>query len=431
MTKILTHKTENTFVGTDTITATWLVSVILIASITYQALLTIANTHLFRITHSLIELAEVVIYLTCITILFRRIRPDIAITGLLVVAYLLVLAIVRHEVELSGLRNAIIPILFYWLGRNIGNVDYADRILKIAIGIVLFFGFFELFFLDWYIQLFDIFSYYVNGGVIQVTSDLIQSSSLNLNGMRPEGIGRTILPSLLGSHRISSVFLEPVSLGNFAVIVAAWGLSKQRDEFHQMLFFVGASVIMIALADSRYGMVTVALLMIMRLLPIERLRIAVSMLPLLTILMLVLIGMFYQGQYEDNFIGRLYSSGRVLVNFNLEMVLGLASYNTFFFDQGYAILLTRVGVLLMVLLWMAFWMIPMQDVRGERFRTYITIYISLILCVSGTALFALKTAGILWFLMGSYARLEQRKPVISLNSTNYRPTTPKVINDAH
>jgi putative polymerase len=119
------------------------------------------------------------------------------------------------------------------------------------------------------------------------------------------------------------------------------------------------------------------------------------------------------------------------VNFNLEMVLGLASYNTFFFDQGYAILLTRVGVLLMVLLWMAFWMIPMQDVRGERFRTYITIYISLILCVSGTALFALKTAGILWFLMGSYARLEQRKPVISLNSTNYRPTTPKVINDAH
>jgi putative polymerase len=45
-------------------------------------------------------------------------------------------------------------------------------------------------------------------------------------------------------------------------------------------------------------------------------------------------------------------------------------------------------------------MLKMADERGDRFRAYITLYMSLILCVSGTSLFALKTAGILWFLVG-------------------------------
>jgi putative polymerase len=48
-------------------------------------------------------------------------------------------------------------------------------------------------------------------------------------------------------------------------------------------------------------------------------------------------------------------------------------------------------------------MLKMEDERGNRFRIYITLYISLILCVSGTSLFALKTAGILWFLVGCAA----------------------------
>jgi putative polymerase len=48
-------------------------------------------------------------------------------------------------------------------------------------------------------------------------------------------------------------------------------------------------------------------------------------------------------------------------------------------------------------------MIKMRDEHGERFRTYIVIYMSLILCISGTSLFALKSAGVLWFLLGCCA----------------------------
>ncbi|WP_236905358.1 hypothetical protein [Collimonas arenae] len=89
-----------------------------------------------------------------------------------------------------------------------------------------------------------------------------------------------------------------------------------------------------------------------------------------------------------------------MLNLDLGMIFGLDGFNTSFGDMGYPSLFTRLGLLLCIFLWSAFWMLKMADERGNRFRTYITLYMSLILCVSGTSLFALKTAGILWFLVG-------------------------------
>ena len=180
------------------------------------------------------------------------------------------MAILRNQLDPKGFRDVLIPILFYGLGRQIGDIKYADRVLKLMVWIVLFFGFFELLYLDLYSRFFNIFSYYVSQGSLTAGSNWAKDSVLGLNGTRPEGIGRTILPALLGNHRISSVFLEPVSLGNFAVIIASWGLAKRREDFKDMLFFVAAALVMIALSDSRYGMITLAALVAMRCLPIGK-----------------------------------------------------------------------------------------------------------------------------------------------------------------
>jgi putative polymerase len=34
---------------------------------------------------------------------------------------------------------------------------------------------------------------------------------------------------------------------------------------------------------------------------------------------------------------------------------------------------------------------------------YVALYLALILCVSGTSVFAFKTSALLWFLLGSFA----------------------------
>ena len=387
--------------------ATAPVSVILFAATLYPALLCFMHTHFFRVVTSTVGFTEFLIYLACLVVLIRPVRIEFFIVATLVIAYLLLLTLFRGEIELKGFRDVMIPLLFYWVGRQVGSMDYADKILKRLIWVVLAFGLLELFFLDWYSWLFNIFSYYFSQGINTLPTNFVSDSLLNVNGIRPAGIGRTILPDLLGSHRVSSVFLEPVSLGNFAVIVAAWGLAKSRDEWRTALFFVAAAIVMITLSDSRYGIGALSLMLLIRGLPLQPLKFAVSVLPLVCLAALVLIGLFYQGDYADNIWGRLYVSGQALLAFNLPMLLGVEGANIFFYDMGYPYILTRLGLLLVVLLWFAIWMAKMQDKRGERFRIYIALYITLILSVSGTSFFALKTAGILWFLVGSSAKVLQ------------------------
>ncbi|WP_034381333.1 hypothetical protein [Herbaspirillum sp. CF444] len=376
---------------------------ILLSALTYQALLCAIHTNLHNISMTDVALAEAVIYLACIVILARRVQLELLVIGSLTAAYLLLWAILRNQLDPKGFRDVMIPILFYGLGRQLGSVPYADRLLKWMIALVLVFGFFELFLLDWFSRIFNIFSYYVSQGGLAAGSNWAKDSVLGLNGIRPEGIGRTILPSLLGNHRISSIFLEPVSLGNFAVIVAAWGLVKSREQIKETAFFVLAAAVMIALSDSRYGMITVALLVLLRCLPLGKHHAWMMLLPAVCVALLIFLATYFGTQYGDNIVGRLYVSGRTLQSLDLPMIFGLDGFNTNYGDMGYPSLLTRLGLLLCLFLWAAFWMINMQDPRGARLRASVTVYISLILCVSGTSLFALKTAGILWFLIGCMA----------------------------
>ena len=397
----------------DALASTKSVSVIVIGSVVYQALLALMHTHFFRASSLAVAAAEFLIYLACVLVLAKRIRLESVTIVALVLAYLFLLSIFRNALEFKGFRDVMIPLLFYWLGRHVADIGYADRILKVLVGVVLAVGFFEFFFLDQFTRLLNIFSYYVSTGTVTITTNFITDSALNLNGLRPEGIGRTIFPALLGSHRVSSVFLEPVSLGNFAVIVAAWGLSKPRAEYKQMLFFVLSAAILIALSDSRYGLIVVTSLIAMRIAVRGRLNVAVIILPFVAVVVLVLIGLFFEGGLADNIMGRLSWTGNTLLAFNVEKILGIQGFNIPYGDMGYAYLLSRWGVLLCIVLWAALWLVKMTDERGERFRTYAALYISLILTVSGTSFFALKTAGLLWFLMGSCTSLNAKKMPLS------------------
>ena len=372
---------------------------ILIGATVYQAVLCFVHTHFFKTTTAVVGAAELCIYIACAVLLLKRIELSFVAILAMVGAYLLSLALLRSSLDPKGFRDIIILVLFYFLGRNFGDVKFADRALKVIICIVLVMGFFELLLTDLYSNLFNVFSYYLSQGNM-TGNNWVEGSKLALNGVRPEGIGRTILPSLLGSHRVSSIFLEPVSMGNFSVIVAAWGLSKGGEQWRQMVLFCGAAAIMIALADSRYGMVTVALMILARLALHGVSNRMVMVLPFVCAVILVLFGMYYGSRYGDNIPGRLYSSGITMIGFGAAEIFGLAGYNVNFGDMGYSIILTRFGLLGLTVLWVCLWMMKMRDEPGERFRTYVVIYMSLILCISGTSLFALKSAGVLWFLLG-------------------------------
>lgn len=394
-------------------------SMIVFAAVAYPALLCFMHTHFFPVVTATVGTTEFLIYLACLIVLLRPVRVEFVVVATLVTAYLLLLSLFRGAVEIKSFRDVMIPILFYWLGRSVIDSGFADKLLRVLIWVVLIFGFFELFFLDWYSYLFNIFSYYHSQGINTRSTNFVSDSALNVNGMRPDGIGRTILPDLLGRHRVSSIFLEPVSLGNFATVVAAWGLAKSRAEWKSAAFFVVAGIIMISLSDSRYGIGAVSLMALLRAVPIRWTKLPVSLMPLVCISALLLFAVSFNGPYTDSVFGRLYMSGKSLLGLDASMLFGINSTLRFFYDMGYPYTLTRFGLLLAVFLWFAIWMVKMRDENGERFRIFVAIYITLLLSVSGTSLFALKSAGILWFLFGSCAATISRQfsPTLASEST--------------
>lgn len=387
-----------------------LVCTILVASVSYQAVLCLINTQIMPASRAMVGLAEAIILSACLPFLARRLLPGVIILALLVGALLCLLTLFSGQVDIKAFRDLIIPLSFFWLGCNLGRPEVGDRALKLALGVVLALGLVEFFFLDLYTEMLDIFGYYVNIGSLQPITEYVRDSRLQMNGIRPEGIGRTLLPDLLGPHRVSSVFLEPVSLGNFAAMTAAWGLSRDREHLRDALYFVGAAIVLMVLSDSRFALMSVSIMFAMRvLLPGALVNLAIFA-PFAAVALLVFLGLTVTGGVKDDFLGRLTISGWALVEFDLPLLLGAVPGESYA-DQGYAYVFSTFGLPLALMLWFSLWLLRMPDARSMRFRAFICVYISLILCVSGTSLFAFKSAGMLWFLLGCVLRNPAPVPI--------------------
>ncbi|GGY74376.1 hypothetical protein GCM10011613_19720 [Cellvibrio zantedeschiae] len=371
---------------------------IVVATVAYQAILCLLNTYGLHASRTLLGFSEAIILTACLPFITRRLLPGVITIIALSGAMFCLQSLVSGQVNIKTFRDLAIPLCYLWVGCNIGRVDLASRALTWAIWVVLVMGAMELFFIDQYTNFFDIFSYYVNTGNLDPVPTY-NNSKLQLNGIRPEGIGRTLLPELLGAHRVSSVFLEPVSLGNFATICAAWGLSLNKTELRKTVFFVVMAVVMIVISDSRFALTTVSLMIAMRLAIHGRALYLPVLAPFAAIALLIALGENGGKFVEDSFYGRLALSGNALHEFDIPMLFAM-TVSSPYADMGYAHLISAFGLPISLLLWFGLWLLPMPDEQGQRFRAFAAIYIVLILCVSGYSLYALKTSGVLWFLVG-------------------------------
>ena len=407
---------------------------IVIATVAYQAVLCLLNTYGLSASRALLGLTEAVLLSACVPFISRRLLPGIIIVIAISGAMFCLQALLSGQLNIKTFRDLAIPLCYLWLGCNIGRPDLASRALTYAIWVVLLMATFELFFLDQYTNVFNIFSYYVNTGNLEPVT-AYATSKLQLNGLRPEGIGRTLLPDLLGPHRVSSVFLEPVSLGNFATICAAWGLSLNKSELGKTAFFVAVAVVMIVISDSRFALTTVSLMVVMRLAIQGNALYLPIFAPFAALVLLIVMGIDGGKFVEDSFRGRLALSGQALHEFTVSTLFATTVAKPYA-DMGYAHLISAFGLPISLLLWFSLWFLPMPDEQGQRFRAFAAVYIVLILCVSGYSLYALKTSGVLWFLMGCCLKnpapiAKPAHPLQAVNTTVDMPLEPILLEVNH
>jgi putative polymerase len=294
----------------------------------------------------------------------------------------------------------VIPIAFFMLGIRADSVRLADALVRISAAIVLGVGLAELLFPDQFTKVLDIAKFYVNRGAM--VSDQAQlSSNLFISGMRPEQLGgRNLLP-FLGAHRVSSIFLEPVTAGNYGVLVVVWGLVRSLTERKLFWGMGAAGAAIVVLADSRFGAVFCVAALILALMPSFLTTAVAIVLPAVALagIFVAESEMAMSHAAGNGFASRLLLSASFLDRLSIANLFGVQSPSFTAYDSGYAYLFCGVGIVGALGFWLALWSLPSGSASFTMFRNQIAAYYAALLCVSNSA-FTIKFASLLWFLAG-------------------------------
>jgi putative polymerase len=328
---------------------------------------------------------------------------------ILLTLYLTFLALMRgigspEGPEIKIVRDFLIPVAFFWLGRTV-SLREVDRIVRWSAVAIIVVGLFEYFFLDTFLKYFNVIGFYIARGTAADTEAVrIASGGLMVSGVRPESQGRELLPWLLGSHRVSSIFLEPNSLGNFGIIVTLWAALRSRIDRAPWwgLFLLG--LVCIVLADTRFAAIFLVLGVAMVFLPPGIGNPLTAAMPFVAVLFLLIVITPADLSANDT-DSRLAYTAFVLSGFNILNWMGLAASSQQTFDAGYGYLVSEVGLVGMLALWLCFMSLRGKSRYFDALRNAVGAYLASLFLISQSQM-TIKTAALLWLLVGAASVFE-------------------------
>jgi putative polymerase len=225
---------------------------ILFAATAFNLGLCFVNTRMFPTSAQTAMLAEALIIGSAASLLLYR-RDQLAAFYMAVVcSYFSLLFIVREAIDLKPIRDLLIPIIFLHMGQRFLTRKQTDSLVRWLVAITLAVSVFEFTLPDLYTRFFDVLTYFINKGATRAEAADFIVNGFNINGDRPTGQGRELLP-FLGLHRSGSIFLEPVTAGNFGAICGAWFMQYGRSALRRWGWIALCAAI-IVLADGRFGL---------------------------------------------------------------------------------------------------------------------------------------------------------------------------------
>lgn len=373
----------------------------------FNLLLCFANTrHWIAAGNADIILIELVILTAGLVCIRHHIGKTTIQAVLLVILYLVGLKLINPGLDLKILHDVAIMYVFYKLG-SLSSIERANRTLWILMLIVLGFGAFEWLVPDLFGRIFNVWSYYVNKGVIGQDAVDYSGSNLFISGSRGSTALRNFFPGIFGAHRISSVFLEPDSLGNFAVIVFAWCLSTRTSTARSRYALLALSGLCVVLADSRFAGICCIVMLVCRQTLLLRSSAFVVFAPVAVVIGLTIAGSFSPMPrntppfiLQDDFVGRLLFSGRLLNGWGAEQWFGVAASQVYTADTGYAYFINNLGLPLAFIMLLSLAFNRTAGPEAAWMKAMMSIYFAASLCI-GASVFTIKTASLLWFLYGA------------------------------
>lgn len=375
--------------------------IIVLISILYNTILAFVNANIQPVSVQVVMISELLIIFTAALYVVSKLKraPDITPHLLfltLMISLALVSMLVNNFIYVKIVRDMCIIVLFFLLGTLIdkGSLIKTFRILT---GIVLIFILIEIFNPDFYVSLFNPASYY-----------------LNTRGIAPlgeSGFFRNTITSdtrfsfnFLAENRTSSIFLEQVSLANFATIlmifITVFWKSLTRLE---VVLFVGSILLFILTNDSRTGSALIALLWLgYFLFPILPKNSHYLIIPAIFLMLAFFYDPTITSLQSDDLKGRLGLTAFKLSDLDfMTAFAGKIDWINTTADSGYVYLIYATTILGLFIYWLyvSYIVSSQQDDIAKRFAYGVCLFIAVNLLTSW-AIFTIKVAAPLWIMAG-------------------------------
>lgn len=377
---------------------------LLMAAVFYNAFLAVMNAHGLSLNQGYVSITEILIVLLAMGFAgikiasLPNIRPLLLFSLFMIFAITLV-AIVNQYIYLKSLRDILLIVVFFVVGGLAGekNLFLTFRYLC---AVVLLFMLIENYLTGFYVALFEPSSYFANTRGIEEFS--IDESGLFRNALGYQG---RFSFGFLSDHRLSSIFLEQVSLANFSMVLAIftsafWGKLNRNDRFFYIL-----TIVFIVLSNSTRTGTGVCLLVLFGYFIFPYLP-RYSNLLYMPVIIIIAVLVFYEPDFAsmphtDDLAGRI---GRTL--YLLESIwpyyftggpLDLISRTA---DSGYAYIILSQTIFGLIAFWLfSCLIVPQSDENNKRFAHGSSLYIFLNLMI-GAAIFSIKVSAPFWFIAG-------------------------------
>jgi putative polymerase len=374
---------------------------ILITAVCFNAILSIVSGHFVTLARTQVILAEVAVYAGALAIIVsradRRMLPWFLLTLFIVLMGLLVSA-GSGELNAKYIRDVLVIPIFIMLGMTYRSNTFV-RPFIILHTIIFLVGVLEVFSPDTYGEIFKILDYYVNTRDFAANSFWNTESTLFVSATRP---GARFF-SFVDWHRASSIFLEPVSLGNYCVVAAILIVACWHDmSISTRSYFIASTLFLLIGSDGRLAAVSIVIVLFsVVILHNISSRWSVSYLPAILLLSTGYVGIFGNNEGYDNFVGRVAGTIDALSKIDFFGLIGLnarAAENAADFGIVYFILSqSLIGV---IVIWLAVFLCARGRTSPSRIYVHaIAIFIPLNLMVS-YSFFSIKVASLIWFFYG-------------------------------
>lgn len=376
---------------------------------TYNAILAVINARGVTTPRGASVLAEASILLSCLLACFltggrkRDIVPILLVFFSLV--QMLITSLANERIFPDFVRNMAIIAAFTALGYRCRSSDV--RLIFRAVSIVvLLFLIIEVSYLPLYVSIFQPASY------LQASRGL-EEFSLNETGLFANALGFQDRFSfgIFSGPRTSSIFLEQVSLPGFASVLLIFLLGNWREigKFEKILHVL--LVVLIVLSNNSR---TSSALLVMNAIgyfiyPYFSGRLTAMLMPVVLILAFVIVGPVSVATGSDDIIGRLSVTVAHLTNFNAgEFLFGSLDKVAHSFDSGYGYIIASSSIFGLLVFWAYATFFP-EDITIEQRRVHwgLAVYVYLWLLIGGTAIFTMKTAALLWLVVGNMIVFEK------------------------